>query len=114
MSGPLGRDAPYLPACALNFAPAPLEAAAAASACARAMAASFAAASDLGDQSLGHVATSGGGGTFTEGGTKGAAGAGMGLAGDGGNLAGDGGRVSGAGPSPRSGRPPAATRSWRA
>ena len=26
MSGPLGRDAPYLPACALNFAPAPLEA----------------------------------------------------------------------------------------
>ena len=68
----------------------------------RAMAASFAAASDLGDKSRGQLATSGGGGTVTDGGTKGAAGAGRGLAGDGGNRAGDGGSANGAGPSPRS------------
>ena len=68
----------------------------------RAIAASFAAASLRGDKSLGQLATSGGGGTFTEGGTKGAAGAGRGLAGDGGSLAGDGGSANGAGPSPRS------------
>ena len=72
----------------------------------RAMAASFAAASERGDKSLGQLATSGGGGTVmdggTGGGTKDAAGAGMGLAGDGGNLAGDGGSANGAGPSPRS------------
>ena len=49
----------------------------------RAMAASFAAASERGDRSLGQLATSGGGGT-TGGGTKEAAGAGTGLAGDGG------------------------------
>ena len=65
----------------------------------RAMAASFAAASDLGDKSRGQLATSGGGGTVmdggTGGGTKDAAGAGMGLAGDGGSA-------NGAGPSPRS------------
>ena len=60
----------------------------------RAMAASFAAASERGDRSLGQLATSGGGGT-TGGGTKDAAGAGTGLAGD-------GGKVNGAGPSPRS------------
>ena len=68
----------------------------------RAIAASLAAASDRGDRSRGQVATSGGGGTFTDGATKGAAGAGRGLAGDGGSLAGDGGNVKGAGPSPRS------------
>ena len=65
----------------------------------RAMAASFAAASDRGLKSRGQVATSGGGGTVmdggTGGGTKDAAGAGTGLAGD-------GGKVNGAGPSPRS------------
>ena len=66
----------------------------------RAMAASFAAASERGDKSRGHVATSGGGGTFTEGGTKGAAWTGTGRAGDGGN-------VNGAGPSPRSPQLPA-------
>ena len=68
----------------------------------RAMAASFAAASDRGLKSRGQLATSGGGGTFTDGGTKGAAGAGRGLAGDGGSRAGDGGSANGAGPSPRS------------
>ena len=61
----------------------------------RAIAASFAAASERGDKSLGQLATSGGGGTFTDGATKGAAGAGRGLAGDGGSA-------NGAGPSPRS------------
>ena len=59
----------------------------------RAMAASFAAASERGDRSRGQLATSGGGGT-TGGGTKDAAGAGTGLAGDGGNLAGDGGSAN--------------------
>jgi len=68
----------------------------------RAIAASFAAASERGDKSLGQLATSGGGGTFTDGATKGAAGAGRGLAGDGGSRAGDGGSANGAGPSPRS------------
>ena len=68
----------------------------------RAIAASFAAASERGDKSLGQLATSGGGGTFTDGATKGAAGAGRGLAGDGGSRAGDGGSANGAGPSPKS------------
>ena len=68
----------------------------------RAIAASLAAASERGDRSRGQLATSGGGGTFTDGATKGAAGAGRGLAGDGGSLAGDGGSANGAGPSPKS------------
>ena len=68
----------------------------------RAIAASFAAASERGDKSRGQLATSGGGGTVTYGATKGAAGAGRGLAGDGGSRAGDGGSANGAGPSPRS------------
>ena len=68
----------------------------------RAIAAALAAASDRGLKSRGQLATSGGGGTLTDGATKGAAGAGRGLAGDGGNRAGDGGSANGAGPSPKS------------
>ena len=68
----------------------------------RAIAASLAAASDRGLKSRGQLATSGGGGTLTDGATKGAAGAGRGLAGDGGSRAGDGGSANGAGPSPKS------------